>query len=252
MKILLNIGTHGDESIGIAVANEIEKQFIKKGEVKINIANPLALKLNKRCIDSDLNRIFPGKKNGDYEEKLAYNILPIIKSADVVIDIHSTQSGLRDALIVTKINKLTKSCIKAINPKYLLLMNISKTNALISNAKVGLAFEYGKDKEKRTIKETVLGIKKLLAHLNMIDFESKQNQNKTIAFKIDKQINKPGDAILFPKIKNYSLIKKGTVYASIGDKKMRSKEDFYPILFGQKNYKDIFGFAGKKIDFKDL
>lgn len=48
-------------------------------------------------------------------------------------------------------------------------------------------------------------------------------------------------------IKNYKLVKKGTVVATIGKEKMIAQQNFYPILFGQSNYEDIFGFLGKKI-----
>ena len=108
MKILLNIATHGDETIGHAVAKEIQKLKITKGKVIIHVANEKAYKLKKRFVDQDLNRSFPGNVEGNHEQRLAVNILPIVKSADLVIDIHSTTSELKDALIVTKQNKKTK------------------------------------------------------------------------------------------------------------------------------------------------
>src|SRR3989344_3478812 len=128
----------------------------------------------------------------------------LIKSADIVIDIHSTTSELRDALIVTKLNNKIKEYVYIISPKYLLVMNATKKTVLISHAKIGLAFEYGKD-------------------------------------------NDPKGAILDKKIKNYTLVKKNQIYAFIKNKKIKAAEDFYPILFGNKNYKNIFGFAGKKL-----
>ena len=154
MKIILNILTHGDEEIGLKVAKEIKKLNIVEKFFSIQIANEKAAKLSKRFIDQDLNRSFPGKSNGNYEQRLASKLLPVIKSADIVLDIHSTTSNLKDALIVTKLDKETLKYIKIIQPKYALLMNITKSNALISNAKVGLAFEYGKDKNVRVIKKS--------------------------------------------------------------------------------------------------
>ena len=56
IKIILNILTHGDETIGLHVAEELQKLNINKKNFKINIANSKAYKLKKRCIDSDLNR----------------------------------------------------------------------------------------------------------------------------------------------------------------------------------------------------
>ena len=117
MKVVLNILTHGHETVGIAVAKEIQKLELKKGELVVHIANELAYAKKRRFIDQDLNRSFPGKKDGNHEEKLAAKILPLVRSADLVIDIHSTRSDLKDALIVTKLNKKTRGYVEVINPK---------------------------------------------------------------------------------------------------------------------------------------
>jgi predicted deacylase len=148
MKILLFIATHGNEKIGLKVAREIEKLNISN--LVIQIGNERALRSNKRYIDQDLNRSFPGKKNGNYEERRAFELTPIIKSADLVIDIHSTTSNTKDTLIVSKLNKETLGCIESIYPKYVVIMENSK-NSLISQAKIGISFEYGKDNSQTTM-----------------------------------------------------------------------------------------------------
>jgi succinylglutamate desuccinylase len=247
MKIILNIGTHGDEMIGFKVEKEIKKLKLLKGELVVNIANPKAVELRKRFIESDLNRSFPGNARGTHEEKLSSSMLPLIKSADIVIDIHSTTSELKDALIVTRLNKEIKKYIDIIGPKYLLYMTATKNNALISNAKVGIAFEYGKDKSKEAIQNTVIGIKRLLLYLGMIADKTSLSKVKTRCFNVFKTISKPKDAKLQSNIRNYSLVRKGHVYASYAGNKLIAKQDFYPILFGERNYKDIFGFAGKLV-----
>lgn len=247
-KVILNIGTHGDERIGLKVARAIKKIDIKIGRLTVNIANPRAFKLNKRFIDEDLNRAFPGKKNGNYEEQRAYKLLPLIKSADIVIDIHSTTSELRDALIVTKLNNKIKEYVYIISPKYLLVMNATKKTVLISHAKIGLAFEYGKDNDPKVAEKIIDGIKSLLVHIGMIEkLKKNETKIKPSFFDVYKSVPKPKGAILDKKIKNYTLVKKNQIYAFIKNKKIKAAEDFYPILFGNKNYKNIFGFAGKKL-----
>lgn len=247
MKILLNIATHGDETIGHSVAKEIQKLKITKGEVIVHVANEKAYKLKKRFVDQDLNRSFPGDTHGNHEQKLAAEILPRIKEADLVIDIHSTTSQLKDALIVTKLDKKTRKLVEVINPRYLLYMKVTKNNALISNAKIGIAFEYGKDKDPRAINKTTLDIKKLLSHLGMIDKKFKTSQFQTDFFEVYTTAPKPNGAKLMKSVKNYKLIKKGYVYAVFGKEQIVAKNDFYPILFGEKKYEDIFGFMARKI-----
>lgn len=246
MKILLNAATHGDEKIGQRVIAQIKKLKLLKGEVIYTIANPAARKISKRFIDQDLNRSFPGKSNGNYEEKRAHELSPLIKSADVVFDIHSTTSSLKNAIIVTKLTPQTKKLISVIGPKYVLIMKVTKNNALISQAKVGIAFEYGKDTSVIAIKKTVEGIKQILIYLNMIKGRPQKNSNRPLYFEINKIVNKPESFSLLKNIQNYKLVKKGQAYAQSTktDKTLTADEDFYPILFGEKKYKDYFGFAG--------
>ena len=244
---MINIGTHGDERIGFKVVKELQRLEIIKGNLAINIANPRAVKLNKRYIDSDLNRAFPGNIHGNHEERRAAELLPLITSANIIIDIHSTKSELKDALIVTKLNKDTKECIKAIAPKYLLYMTATKKTALISNAKIGIAFEYGGDREEKAIRNTITGIKKLLAYLGMIKSNLKSNGKQSMCFNVHSMVQKPKNAKLAPAIKNYKLVKKNEVFGWNKKQALIAQKDFYPILFGEKNYETIFGFAGKKI-----
>lgn len=247
MKILLNIATHGDETIGYKVVEQIKKIKVKQGHnIIVNIANPKAFKIKKRFIDQDLNRSFPGDINGNYEQKIAAKLLPKIREVDLVLDIHSTTSDLKDALIVTKLDIKTKEYVRVIKPKFLLHMKVTKDNALISNAKVGIGFEYGNDKDKKVLKKTVEDIKKILAYLEIINYKNKNsNKNNTKYFEINKMVPKPNGYILLKNIKNYKIIKKGEIFAKNKEKCIRAKKDFYPILFGEKNYLNYFGFEGK-------
>ena len=248
MKIILNIATHGNERIALKIAREIKKLDLDERTLAVQIANKKAWAQNKRFIDQDLNRSFPGKKNGNYEERLAYKISPTVKAADLVIDIHETTSKLKDAAIVTKLDEPTKKCLQAIRPKYALVMNATKHNALISQAKIGIAFEYGKN-DKTTLNKCVLGIKRLLKHLGVINIRLPKTKTVTRYFDVSSVVRKPDGYKLLKGIKNYQPIRAGQAYAGNGKNKLIAKTNFYPILFGEKNYTDIFGFRGKKIKY---
>lgn len=247
MRIVLNILTHGDERIGLKVVREIKKLNIDKNILIIHIANEKAFKLHKRFIDQDLNRSFPGKKNGNYEQKLAYKISPLIKSADIVIDIHSTKSELKDAIVVTKLDTVTRKYIEAIQPKYVLIMNATKDTALISQAKIGLAFEYGKDNDLAVLKKIVKDIKVLFYYIGIVANGQRIRTKKTQYFNVDSSVTKPKGYKLLEKIQNYKLIRKGQQFATDGKNFLIAEDDFYPILFGNKNYANIFGFMSNKL-----
>ena len=247
MKIILNILTHGNERIGLKVAKEIKKLNIDKDFLAVQIANRKAFELKKGFVDQDLNRSFPGRKGGNHEERIAYALSPAIRSADIVIDIHSTKSELKDAVIVTKLDGPTRSCIKAIQPKYVLVMSATKDNALISQAKIGIAFEYGKDNDPETLKKIVADIKKLFKHLGLINVRIHKRKSAAKYFDVFSRVDKPRGYKLLKKIQNYKLVRKGETFAAKGGDRLAAKEDFYPIIFGDKNYKNYFGFKGKRI-----
>lgn len=98
-------GTHGDELEGQMVCYEMARiinEHISQlnGTVEIYPAlNPLGIDTIQRGIpnfDLDMNRIFPGNRNGTMAEQTAYTILEDLKGADMVIDIHSSNLYLRE------------------------------------------------------------------------------------------------------------------------------------------------------------
>ena len=247
MKIILNIATHGDERLGFKVAKEIKKFNINKNILRVQIANKKAFKLHKRFIDQDLNRSLPGGKNGNYEERLAYKLSPFIRSADIIIDVHSTTSELKDTIIVTRLDERVLKYLKIIKPKYVLIMTVTENSALISQAKIGIAFEYGKDRSSLATQKTVTGIKRIFKHLGIIDLNIPKSNIVTKYFDVTSAVHKPKGYRLLKKIKNLKIIKKGNIYATNGNDYLTAKEDFYPALFGEKTYKYIFGFSAKKL-----
>lgn len=247
MKIILNILTHGDEKIGLKVAREIQKLNIDQNILTVQTANSKAFKLRKRFIDQDLNRSFPGKKSGNYEERLAYKLSLAVKSADLVLDIHSTKSELKNTVIATKLDARTLKYVKIIQPKYVLVMNAIKDSALISQAKIGIAFEYGKDNDPDVLKKIVADIKRLFSYIGLIDVKLRNKKQVTNYFNVISEVEKPKGYKLLPKIKNYKLIHRGEAFATNNKDYLVAKDDFYPILFGENNYETIFGFMGKRI-----
>ncbi len=104
-RVCIVTGTHGDELEGQYVcyrlANLLQENLDKlDGVVEIYPAlNPLGIDTISRGIpgfDLDMNRIFPGKKDGVMAERVAHAILEDLKGADMVIDIHSSNIFLRE------------------------------------------------------------------------------------------------------------------------------------------------------------
>lgn len=94
-KILITAGIHGNEIGSIFTAREIkgwlEGRGIKEVEVLAGV-NLEAIESRQRenpIDDKDLNRIFPGDKDGTHSEVIAHEIFQKAKRFDAVIDLHT-------------------------------------------------------------------------------------------------------------------------------------------------------------------
>jgi len=248
-KVLLNILTHGDELVGLKVAEIIKQRnptIIGNG-LDVQIANEEAYRRGKRCIDKDLNRVFPGDPNGSVEEKRAHELTPVVSSYDMVVDVHSTESGSGDMVIVTKLDDETKKTVKALSPKYVLYMNMPPDRSLISCARIGIAFEMGSDKDEATCEKTVEGVECLLSYRGFTT-SGRSFGFASECFEVFDQVLKPANAILEPYVENFTKVYAGEVFAkkANGDP-LIAEYDFYPVIFGNTNYETIFGFAARPL-----
>ena len=104
-RISIVTGTHGDELEGQYVCSELNRQIQEHPEYLAGIVdiypatNPLGIDSISRGIpmfDLDMNRIFPGSKEGPMAETVAYQITEDIKGSDMCIDIHSSNIFLME------------------------------------------------------------------------------------------------------------------------------------------------------------
>lgn len=255
-KILVVGSTHGHERIGLKVIDELKKLNIGREFLDFEIGNPKASELNIPFVESDLNRIFPGKEDGTYEEIRAYELLPKIKAADLVIDIHSTNTtNLSDKsmLIVTKYDDATKDIIDTIKPPKVLYMKYKGDRALISNANIGIAFEYGKDTSEEVLDATLYDIVEVLRHYKLIlvnPYTTKKTNLDTEVFEVYDVFKKDfeGSYVLSKDVQNFKIINKGTLVCTLSDgKEVLADENFIPILFGENRYTEILGFKARRV-----
>lgn len=241
---------HGDELIGKRIIFQLRRMKLKKGTLITIIANEKAVEQRKRFIDQDLNRSFPGKKKGNYEEMLAHNILKITKNTDFVLDVHSTTTDVKNMAIITKKTKDVLNLIYAINPKRIVLMkkNIAK-KSFINYCNVAVSLEYGKDNNELTYKNTLGSIISFLEKEKMISVKNKKRkQSRADFYEIKGVVRKTKKDVLKKNIKNFKLVKNGEIFAIRNKNNITAKGNFYPILFGEKAYDDIFGFKADRKD----
>jgi len=104
-RLCVVTGIHGDELEGQYVCYQLIKKIREnighlKGIVDIYpCVNPLGMESVTRGVptfDLDMNRCFPGDKNGDMVENIAKSIVDDVMGADLCIDIHASDIFIRE------------------------------------------------------------------------------------------------------------------------------------------------------------
>jgi hypothetical protein len=202
---------HGDEVIGKNVCNALKKKYY---EVEFIEANKEAFRQNKRYVDVDLNRCFPGKKEGNHEEKIAYQLCQDLKKFDLIIDIHSTKAKTEPFAILTNLNFDLMQVIKnSILEKVCIMCNeVASGKALIDFCD-GFSVEVN---ENMSVEECTDIIE------SIINQTGKKNLEVFQVFEVVKE--------KMSNLKNFELHESG----------------FYPVLYGEPDY-DFECLASRKL-----
>ena len=228
--VLLLAGIHGDETNGVGIIREIIDQKLnkpKKGTIIcIPVFNIFGYLIQTREFPDgrDLNRMFPGTKNGSLASQFAYQFSEkIAPYVDYVIDFH-TGGGLRDNIAQIRCNKndsVGLELAKIFNPPMIVYSNNivkSLRETLHKIGKVVLLFEGGKTNELNPtiINEGVNGTRNVLIHLGLID-GSITVREKPVFIKNSKWIRALDSGMLKVMISNGVYVKKREVLAVIQD-----------------------------------
>lgn len=225
-NILFVTATHGDEELNVEMVQKIEKT--KQGKMfDWIIANPRAFKRGVRFVEADLNRVFPGKKDGCYEERRAFQLMKIIKKYEGVIDFHGTVSQTGIFAIMINFTKENLELALRFKTKNIVLWPEAKESvqSLSTFSPSGIEIESG-PKQSPAIK--------------------KQLEKLVVGFL--KNLDAPID--LKSEIKKRNFFLAGEALAE-KDNKLKLKDwkkvkNFYPLFVGQ--YPGIACFKLKKIN----
>lgn len=104
-RISIVTGLHGDELEGQYVCYELSRRIMEKRECLKGIVdiypalNPLGIDAASRMVpklNMDMNRMFPGDKDGAMMDKVAAKIIEDIDGSDICVDVHSSDTIVRE------------------------------------------------------------------------------------------------------------------------------------------------------------
>lgn len=240
-RICIVTGIHGDELEGQYTCYELSKRLQENPQNLQGIVdiypglNSLGIDSITRGIpdfDLDMNRIFPGRKDGSVAERMAYDIVENLIGADLVIDIHASNIFLRE-IPQARINE---TMIESLMPLASMLnldflwvhssatvlestlshsLNIRKTPCIVVEMGVGMRIT------KEYSDQLVYGIFEVMKNLNIWDGEIQhsfkaQNQFNSLDREVSF-INSSSAGIFVPCIGHTMTVKKGDKIGDIID-----------------------------------
>lgn len=240
--IWLTACVHGDEVGGIVVIQEIFKKLRKEGILKGDIyafplMNPLGFETGSRHITlsgEDLNRSFPGDKEGSLAERIANVIFTKIKETkpSLVLDLHNDWRKSIPHILIDpepiehkEAYEKTKAFSKKIKfPVVLDTVEVEKTltYSLLKKGIPAFAVELGESYavNEKDVEHGVKAIWNLLTDLEMVkSFESPFNiflseKIKNRILKYSQQVSLTSGIIRFL-VKPGEIVKKGQPLAKI-------------------------------------
>lgn len=231
--VLFSAGIHGDEINGIEIVRQIVHKKINKPKrgtiICIPIINVYGFVNRSRDFPDgrDLNRVFPGSKNGSLASRFAYHILTeIMPIVNYAVDFHSGGASRFNSpqIRLTPNNPELKILADVFSAPFTLysrnIMGSFRNASEKLNVKM-LLFEGGKslDINDHVADVAVNGVKRLLAHLDMLDPKQSVEKPNQVSIYIAKSgwVRAKCSGLLNDNDMVGNFVKKGTVLGRITD-----------------------------------
>ena len=238
-RISIVTGIHGDELEGQYVCFEVARRIrehrdLLTGTVDIYPAmNPLGIDSITRGIpafDLDMNRLFPGNREGDMTEYVAAKIIEDIEGSDVCIDIHASNIFLTEIPQI-RINELHKEKLIPLamqtNVDFIWVHGASTVlestlaHSLNSRDVPTLVVEMGVGMRitRSYCEQLTDGIFHLMAQMGIWKGETKEPRRPIISQNPDdvSYLNATTAGVFIPHVKHWEMLKQGDLIGWIID-----------------------------------
>lgn len=231
--VLLSACLHGDEINGTEIVRQLIRQKINKPKKGTIICIPIInifgfINQTREFPDKrDLNRVFPGSKNGSLASRFAHFLVSeILPKVDYAIDFHAGGASRFNApqIRIVQNNPELKALATVFNAPFTLYSKNISGSFRNASTKLGvkmLLFEGGKslDLNENITQEGIEGTKRFLAHLEMLNPKKmpKVTSRETILIEKSTWVRANFSGMFHGLVTSGSLVEKGTILAMISD-----------------------------------
>lgn len=229
--VLLMGGIHGDELTGVEVVRRLIAEEQLDPEAGTIIAIPVVnlfgfLHKSREFPDGrDLNRSFPGTKDGPLASQVAYVIMhEIMPHVDVAIDFHSA-GGRRYNVPQVRChieNPVELELARVFGAQYILYSNYREKSFREKGSRLGkaiLVYEGGESLrfEEKPIQAGIDGTMRVLDHLGVQALEGHRQTPLSITLSSSKWVRAKMSGLFRSFVEEGGAVKKGEVIGSISD-----------------------------------
>jgi uncharacterized protein len=231
--VLFTAGIHGDEVNGVEVVRQLVSKGINKPRIGTIICIPIInifgflQKVREFPDGRDLNRAFPGSKNGSLASRVAYQLMnDIVPKVDFCLDFHTGGSSRFNAphVRLEKGNNTLTQLAETFNAPFILhSKNLKKSfrNACRKKGIPLLLFEGGKSNSIDAVVSNtgVNGSKRVLHHLGMLksQFKVSSPKNSSVTINRSKWIRANASGMFKSTITVGNFVSQGDVIGQITD-----------------------------------
>ena len=249
--VLFSAGIHGDEINGVEIVRQIIVRKINKPKKGTIICIPVVnifgfVNKTREFPDGrDLNRVFPGSRNGSLASRFAWHLLnEITPFVDYAIDFHAGGASRFNApqIRIEPDNKPLKKLADVFNAPFTLYSRNIAGSFRGAATKMGvklLLFEGGKslDLNPKITNEGVQGAKRVLEYLDMLNIRknAKTPDTSSICIQSSAWVRARYSGMFQISVQAGDVVKKGDVIAMITDpfgkfeQKVKAPNDGYII-----------------------
>ncbi|MEE9361790.1 MAG: succinylglutamate desuccinylase/aspartoacylase family protein [Cellulophaga sp.] len=230
--LLIQAGLHGDEINGIEIVRRMlhEKQFhIKKGAViVVPLLNVFGFIHFSRDVPDgkDVNRSFPGSKNGSLASRIAYHYTKeIFPQVDFGIDLHTGGARLHNypQIRYTESDERSKELAEIFNAPFTFpseLISKSFRKEALKRGITTLVYEAGESMRFKdyAISKGIQGVLNVMKHFEMIKATKFfKEEQETIHLTGRKWLRAPTAGMFIPKTTNGSKVEKHEILGIVSD-----------------------------------
>lgn len=240
-QVAVVAGIHGDEPSGVrAVRTLLEQEPDLEAGVRFLLGNPAAFLANRRYLDVDLNRVFPGSRTADERERRLAAALCDLTADLPTLSLHATHSQPEPMALVDL--RADIATLAADLPVPSVVDETTAIEGTFTDCSSVVTIEAGCQHTEEAVDTALDQVRAFLQLTDVLDGELGGSNPRF--YRLDEVVQKPPDAAYELRVENFEPVSAGTTYATAGDEAFVAERPFVPVLMSECGYDEIFGYRG--------